>query len=115
MMSPSIALHDRAFLTWLAIVPVTFTVAGVALVVVQFGFKKHLGRIWDTYRSWWIMGAISLAAVFLGRIAIIAGVALLGLLAFHELVRASPLKNDRLTADIVGAGIFAFVLSGLSS
>jgi len=113
MMSPSIALHDRVFLTWLAIVPVTFAAAGVILVVVQFGFKKELGGIWDTYRSWWIMGMIGLATVFLGRVAIVAGVALLGLLAFHELVRASPLKKDRLTADVVGAGIVAFVLSGL--
>lgn len=113
MMSPFVALHDRVFLTWLAIVPATFTVAGLILVVVQFGFKKDLGRIWDTYRSWWIMGAIGLATVFLGRVAVVAGVALLGLLAFHELVRASPLKNDRLTADVVGAGIVAFVLSVL--
>jgi phosphatidate cytidylyltransferase len=113
MMSPSVALHDRVFLTWLAIVPVTFTAAGVILVVVQFGFKKDLGGIWDTYRSWWIMGVVGLATVFLGRIAVVAGVALLALLAFHELVRASPLKKDRLTADVVGAGIVAFVLSGL--
>ena len=77
------------------------------------GFKKDLGGIWDIYRSWWIMEAIGLATIFLGRIAVVAGVALLGLLAFHELVRASPLKNDRLTADIVGAGIVAFILSGL--
>jgi len=113
MMSPPIALHDRLFLTWLAIVPLTFTAAGIVLLVVQFGFKKKPGEIWDTYRSWWIMGAIGLATVFLGRVAVIAGLALLGLLAFHELVRASPLRKDRLTADVVGAGIVAFVLSGL--
>ena len=113
MMSPSIALHDRVFLIWLAIVPVTFAAAGVILAVVQFGFKKNLGAIWDTYRSWWIMGAIGLGTVFLGRIAVVLGVASLGLFAFHELARASLLKNDRVTADVVGAGIAAFIMSNL--
>jgi phosphatidate cytidylyltransferase len=113
MMSPSIALHDRVFLTWLAIVPLTFIAAGLILGAVQFGFRKDLGGIWDTYRSWWIMGAIGLATVFLGRIAVVIGVASLSLMAFHELVRASPLKSDRITTDFVGGGIAAFVLSSL--
>jgi len=113
MMSPSIALHDRVFLTWLAIVPLTFIGAGVILGAVHFGFRKDLGGIWDTYRSWWIMGAIGLATVFLGRIAVVIGVASLSLMAFHELVRASPLKKDRITTDFVGGGIAAFVLSSL--
>jgi phosphatidate cytidylyltransferase len=113
MMSPSIALHDRVFLTWLAIVPLTFIATGLILGLIQFGFRRNLGGIWDTYRSWWIMGAIGLAAVLLGRIAVVIGVASLGLFAFHELVRASPLKNDRVTADVVGGGIAAFVLSSL--
>lgn len=112
-MSPSTALHDRVFLTWLAIVPLTFTIAGVILVVVQFGFKKDLGGIWVTYRSWWMMGAIGLTTVFLGRIAVVIGVASLGLMAFHELVRASPLRNDRVTADVASGGIGAFVLGAL--
>ena len=112
-MSPSVALHDRVFLTWLAIVPLTFIAAGGILGVVHFGFRKDLGGIWEIYRSWWIMGAIGLAAVFLGRIAIVIGVASLGLMAFHELVRASPLKSDRITTDFVGGGIAAFILSSL--
>jgi phosphatidate cytidylyltransferase len=113
MMSPSIALHDRIFLNYAAIVPLTFVVAGGVLCILQFGLKKNLGAIWDTYRSWWIMGAVGLAVVFLGRIAVVFGVASLALLAFHELVRASPLKNDRVTNDVVGGGIAAFVLSSL--
>ncbi len=112
-MSPTIALHDPIFLRWLVIVPATFVAAGIILWLIQFGFGREMGSIWATYRSWWIMGALGLAAVFLGRVAIIAGVAFLGLLAFHELARVSPLKSDRITADVVGAGIAALILSYL--
>jgi phosphatidate cytidylyltransferase len=113
MMSPSIALHDRVFLTYLALVPATFIIAGVVLILVQLGVRKNLGQIWDTYRSWWVMGAIALAVVFLGRIAIVFGVASLGALAFRELVRASALKRYPITSAIVTLSIAGVILTAL--
>src|SRR5689334_16921423 len=79
MMSPNAALTDPIFRAYLVIVPLSLVVGGIILVVLQYGFRKELGSIWLTYRSWIVMAAIGLIFVGLGRLAVIAGVTLLSL------------------------------------
>ena len=64
---PQHALHDPIFLAYCAIIFVSLLVGGIALSVLHWGFKKDLGSIWSTYRSWLIMAPVGMAAVFLGR------------------------------------------------
>ena len=114
-MTPSTALRDPAFLRFVWIVPALFIVAGVILVVVQFIFKKELGSVWLTYRSWWVMGILGLAVVFAGTVPVVIAVALLGVFAFRELARASELRRDAITSWLIAAAIALLALSALTS
>ncbi|PYJ88423.1 MAG: hypothetical protein DME70_04030, partial [Verrucomicrobia bacterium] len=62
-MSPQRALHDPIFLAYVRIIFVSLFVGGTALVVLHLGFRKNLGSIWSTYRSWLVMAPVGLAAV----------------------------------------------------
>jgi phosphatidate cytidylyltransferase len=111
-MSPSNALHDPIFLAYLRIVFVSLIVGGIALGVLHWGFRKDLGSIWSTYRSWLVMAPIGLAVVFAGRIPTILGVTVLAIFGFKEFARASGLYRDWWMTGAVYAGIVA---AGLAS
>ena len=61
-MSPQHALHDPIFLAYVRIIFVSLVVGGIALGVLHLGFRKNLGSIWSTYRSWLIMAPVGMAA-----------------------------------------------------
>ncbi len=107
-MNPSVALSDPAFFRFAWIVPTLFIVAGLILVIIQFGFSKDLGSIWLTYRSWWVMGLLGLIVVFAGSVAIIVSVSLLGIFGCRELIRTAGLS--RMLVWVVSAAIVAMVL-----
>lgn len=111
-MSPAIAIRDPVFKTYLVIVPITLVIGGLVLAVVHYGFKKELGSIWATYRSWIVMAGLGLLFVFLGRFAVIAGVCILSLAAFRELARASGLRDIWLTSAVY-SGIVAVAIASL--
>jgi len=111
MMSPQIALHNPVFRAYCAIVVVGLVCGGIVLAFVQYGFKKELGSIWATYRSWIVMALIGLLCVFGGRIAVIVGVGVLSLLAFREFARVSGLAADEALVGTVYAGIIALALA----
>src|ERR1700736_3961372 len=112
MMSPGNALHDPVFRTYLLIVPALISCGGVILAILQYGFRKQLDGIWDTWRSWIVMAAIGLLFVFAGRVATITGVTLLSILAFKEFASTSRLDHDRWMTGVVYAGI---IMVGLVS
>jgi phosphatidate cytidylyltransferase len=111
-MSPSNALHDPIFLAYLRIVFVSLLVGGAALGILHWGFRKDLGSIWSTYRSWLVMAPIGLTVVFAGRIPTIMGVTVLAFFGFKEFARASGLYRDWWMTGAVYAGIIA---AGLAS
>ena len=111
-MSPGNALHDPVFRTYLLIVPALISCGGVILAILQYGFRKQLDGIWDTWRSWIVMAAIGLLFVFAGRVATITGVTLLSILAFKEFASTSRLDHDRWMTGVVYAGI---IMVGLVS
>lgn len=55
---------------------------------------KNVSSIWKTYRGWLIMVPLVIGAIFLGRVAVIVGVALLALFGFREYARATGLYDD---------------------
>lgn len=55
---------------------------------------KNVSSIWRTYRGWLIMIPLVIGAIFLGREAVITGVALLALFGFREYARATGLYDD---------------------
>ena len=112
MMSPGAALNDPIFRIYLLIVPLSLVIGGIILAVVKFGFKKQLGSVWFTYRSWIVMAAIGLFCVAIGRFAVIAGVTLLSIFAFWEFARVSGLATDRLMS---GAVYLAIIVVGLAT
>jgi phosphatidate cytidylyltransferase len=112
MMSPAQALNDPIFRAYLLIVPISIACGGAILALLQFGFRKNLGEIWSTYRSWIGMAAIGLLFVFIGRVAVIVGVTLLSILAFKEFARASQLNRDRW---MTAAGYIGIIAIGVVS
>ena len=115
MMAPAIALRDPVFKTYLVIVPVALLIGGAVLATIQYGLKKELGSIWATYRSWIVMAGLGLLFVFLGRLAVIAGVCALSISAFKELSRASALHRDFWLTTTVFLGIIAVGIASLVS
>src|SRR3954470_7814116 len=105
MMSPVSAVQDPVFRHYLVIVPSVIAGGGIVLAFMQYGMRKNLGSIWDTYRSWVVMAGVGLLVVFLGRIAVIVGVAALSIAAFRELARVSELVRDRWLTGAVYLGI----------
>ena len=114
-MSPSHALHDPIFLAYLRIIFVSLLVGGMVLGVLHWGFRKDLGSIWSTYRSWLVMAPIGLAAVFLGRAPAIIGTTLLAIFGFKEFARASGLYRDWWMTGAVYAGIVTVGAASLMS
>ena len=112
-MSPQRALHDPIFLAYVRIVFVSLFVGGIALGVLHLGFRKNLGSIWSTYRSWLVMAPVGLAAVFAGRVPTIVGVTLLAVFGFKEFARASGLYRDWWTTGAVYTGIVTVGIASL--
>jgi phosphatidate cytidylyltransferase len=114
-MSPTRALHDPIFLAYVWIIFVSLVVGGIALGLLHWGFRKNLGTVWSTYRSWLVMAPIGMAAVFAGRIPAIVGVTVLAAFAFKEFARASGLYRDWWMTGAVYAGIIAVGVASLMS
>lgn len=112
-MSPHAALHDPIFLAYLRVIFVSLFVGGIVLAVLHWGFKKDLGSIWSTYRSWLVLAPIGLAAIFAGRIATIVGVTLLAIAGFKEFARASGLYRDWWMTGAAYAGIVTVGIASL--
>ena len=68
---------------------------GIGLIIaVLSALGKNVSSIWKTYRGWLIMIPLVIGAIFLGRVAVIIGVALLALFGFREYARATGLYDD---------------------
>jgi phosphatidate cytidylyltransferase len=99
------ALHDPVFRAYLAIVAALLLCAGLVLAILQFVFRFKLGSVWRTWRSWLWLALLAALAILWGRAVFIAGVVVVGLLAFREFARASGLNADRAMCAVVAAGI----------
>jgi len=91
-MSPSAAIHDPVFRAYIGIVAGVLIAAGILLALLQFVFKKQLGDIWKTYRSWLVMAALAALVIFGGRVPFILGVTVLAIFGFKEFARAAWLS-----------------------
>jgi phosphatidate cytidylyltransferase len=107
MMSPQIALHDQVFRGYVLIVAVSLGLGGAVLGFLDWGLRKELSSVWQTYRSWLVMAPVGLLVVFAGRVPVIVGVTLLSIFAFKEFARSSGLYRDRWMTSAVYAGILA--------
>jgi phosphatidate cytidylyltransferase len=112
-MSPATALHSPIFRAYFLILIAVLCAAGILLAVIQLIFKKDLGAIWSTYRSWLVMGPICALVIFLGRAPFISGVTLIAILAAREFAIVS--KLERATSSVLYAGIIAIALRSLAS
>jgi phosphatidate cytidylyltransferase len=112
-MSPSAALASGIFWTYVKIAIALLGGAGVALVILTYGFKREMRGIWRTYLGWLFMVPIILAVVFAGREATIVGITLLALIGFKEFARATGLYDDWWMTGAVYLGIMAVAASSL--
>lgn len=106
-MSPSAALHDPIFLSYVGIVVAVLLTGGVVLGLIQLLARKDISAIWQTYRAWLVMAPLALLVIFAGRVPFILGVTLLALFGFKEFARVSGLYRDWWMTGAVYAGIVA--------
>ena len=103
-MTISTALQSEVFLTYVYIIAGLVGFAGLALAILT-AMGKNVASVWNTYRGWLVMVPLVLGTIFLGRAAIILGVALLALFGFKEFARATGLYNDWWLTGLVYLGI----------
>ena len=112
-MSPSAAIHDPVFRAYIGIVAGVLIAAGILLALLQFVFKKQLGDIWKTYRSWLVMAALAALVIFGGRVPFILGVTVLAIFGFKEFARAAGVYHDWWMTGAVYAGIVTVGIASL--
>lgn len=103
-MTISTALASEVFLTYAYIIGGLVAFAGLALGILT-AMGKNIASVWNTYRGWLVMVPLVLGTIFLGRTAIILGVALLAIFGFKEFARATGLYNDWWLTGLVYLGI----------
>jgi phosphatidate cytidylyltransferase len=111
MMSIDLALQSDIYLTYLAIVGGILGFAGMVLGVMSI-FGMDVSSIWRTYRGWLIMIPLVMGTIFLGRTAVIIGVALLAIFGFKEFARATGLYDDWWLTGLAYLGI---ILLGIAT
>ena len=106
-MSPSLAIQNPVFRTYVVIAVAVLVVAGLAIGFMRFVLRKDVTSIWRTYASWLIMAPLVLGVVWAGRTATIIGFTLLALAGFKEFARATGLYRDWWMTGTVYLGIIA--------
>jgi phosphatidate cytidylyltransferase len=106
-MSPNTALHSPVFLFYMALAAGLLIVAGVVLVMLKWGFQKHVTHAWMAYRGWLFLVPLLLLVYFLGRETAIGFVTVVALFGFREFARATQLHRDGIMTGSVYLGITA--------
>ena len=109
-MFPAAALQSEIFRLYFFIIVGSLLVAGVVLALLTWGFGKDVRSVWITYRSWLVMAALVVGAVFAGRVAAIVLFSLLAIFGFKEFARATGLYRDWW---MTGAAYLAIVSVGI--
>ncbi len=112
-MSPQAALHSGIFRTYFFVIVTLLAVAGLALSILKWVFRKDVASIWVTYRSWLIMVTLSLGCIFGGRVPAIVFLCVIAALGFKEFARATGLYQDWWMAGAVYLGIVGVGLACL--
>jgi len=111
-MTISTAIDSEIFLTYVYIIGGLVGFAGLALGILT-AMGKNIASVWNTYRGWLVMVPLVLGTIFLGRTAIILGVALLAIFGFKEFARATGLYNDWWLTGLVYLGIAMLAVASL--
>jgi len=93
-MFPAAALQSEIFRLYFFIIVDSLLVAGAVLALLTWGFRKDVRSVWITYRSWLVMAALIVGAVFAGRVATIVFFSLLAIFGFKEFARGTGLYRD---------------------
>ena len=107
------AWESDVFRHYVGLVLGVLAVAGLALSIVTWVFKKDVRSIWATYRSWLVMAPLVLGGIFAGRVVVIVGLALVAGIGFKEFARATGLYRDWWMTGAVYLGIAAVGLTSL--
>ena len=108
------AWENDIFRQYVWLVLSVLVIAGTALTVVTWVFRKDVRPIWATYRSWLVMAPLVLGSVFAGREVFIVGITLLGLFGFKEFARATGLYQDWWLTGAAYVGIVAVGMTSLA-
>ncbi|MFT4605905.1 MAG: phosphatidate cytidylyltransferase [Rhodothermales bacterium] len=96
--------------TYTVLILAAMGVGAIALLVLGPWLKKDISSAWDSYKGWLIMVPAVLAALWLGRTAIIVGLSILSLLGFREFARATGLHRHWWFTGVVYLAVFCLGL-----
>ena len=111
-MTPQLALQSEIFRNYAFIVIGVLVVAGLALALLKWGFRRDVTSLWLTYRSWLVMAPLILGCVFAGRVAVIVFICLVAGFGLKEFARATGLYSDWW---MTGAAYLGIVAVGVAS
>jgi len=106
-MTPQAALQSDIFRIYAVMILGTLAVAGIVLAVLAWGFRKDVGSIWATYKSWLIMAPLALGGIFAGRVVFVVMITVVAMVGFKEYARATGLYKDWWATGAVYLGILA--------
>ena len=101
------ALASPIFRAYLFVLLGLLAVAGAAIALLRFGFRRNVDHAWKAYRGWLIMIPLVFTALFLGRTTTILFFTLIAIGAFSEFARATGLYRDWWLTGVVLLGIAA--------
>ena len=101
--------------TYLLLAGGILLVAGTAIVLLKFVFRKNAEHAWHSFRGWLVMIPLVMGAILLGRTATIIFLGLVALAGFTEFARATGLYRDWLITGLVYLAIAAMTTFTLVS
>lgn len=110
-MSPAAALQSEIFVRYVWIIGAMLALGAIVLAAIQFGARKSIGSIWETYRAWIVMAPLALVVVFAGYRVFTFAIALVSFFAFREFAGASGLNRDRWIMRVVYCAILLIAIA----
>lgn len=114
-MSPSAAIEDTVFRTYLVLAIVLLVVGGIVIGGMRVLSRRNIGHAWSSYCGWLLMVPTVFAAIFAGRYTSILFFGVLSLGGFWEYARATGLFRDRLIMLVVSVAIGAVTATAFLS
>lgn len=114
-MSPSAAIENEIFLTYVRIAIAVLVLAACAIAGVRLLLKRDISAAWASYRSWLVMVPLVLLCIFLGRVVLVLFLTAVAIVAIKEFARATGLYRDWLMTGAVYLGVLVVAAVCLAS
>jgi len=112
LLAPAIPDQHTIFFVYASILLGALILAGAMLSFLGSVLHLNIRSIWPTYWSWWVLGPVTFAVIYCGRVPAILLFVVFAILSFREFTRATGLYLDRW---MTSAGYLLIVAAGAAA